>query len=79
MIRNTGRFSVNIREIPDINGKIIASLKAGDEASGIGRSSESTWIYIEYGDINGWVSSELVEILLPVESLPVLIAPKQAP
>ena len=67
MVRNTGRFSVNIREIPDINGKIIASFKAGDEANGLGRTSDSTWIFIEYEDTKGWVSAELVEILLPID------------
>ena len=78
-VRNAGRFSVNIRETPDIKGKIIDSFKPGDEANGVGRIPDGTWIFIEYGDIKGWVSSELVEILLPVESLPTLVAPKQAP
>ena len=56
---------MNIRETPDINGKIIESFKAGDEANGLGRTSDSTWIFIEYEDFKGWVSAELVEILLP--------------
>ena len=34
---------------------------------------------VEYNNIKGWVSSELVEILLPANSLPIMVAPKQAP
>ena len=79
MVRNSGRFSVNIRETPDIKGKVLDSFKPGDEANGIGRIPDGTWIFIEYGDTKGWVSSELVEILLPVESLPTLVAPKEVP
>ena len=79
LVRNTGRFSVNIRETPDIKGNIIESFKAGDEANGLGRTSDSTWIFIEYGDVKGWVSAELVEILLPTDSLPTMVAPKQSP
>ena len=79
MVRNAGRFSVNIRETPDINGKIIESFKAGDEANGLGRTSDSTWIFIEYGNAKGWVSAELVEILLPADSLPTMVAPKTSP
>jgi LPXTG-site transpeptidase (sortase) family protein len=79
MVRNAGRFSVNIRETPEIKGEIVDSFKPGDEANGIGRISDGTWIFIEYGDTKGWVSSELVQILLPVESLPTLVAPIQAP
>ena len=79
VVRNTGRFSVNIRETPDINGKIIASFKAGDEANGSGRTSDNAWIFIEYEDFNGWVSAELVEILLSIDTLPTIVAPKQSP
>lgn len=79
MVRNAGRISVNIREIPDIEGEIVDSFKPGDEANGVGRTPDGTWIFIEYGDTNGWVPSELVEILLQVESLPTLVSPKQAP
>jgi hypothetical protein len=79
VVRNASRFSVNIREIPDIKGKIIDSFKPGDEANGIGRISDGTWIFVDYDGIKGWVSSDLVEILLPVDSLPTMVAPKLAP
>jgi LPXTG-site transpeptidase (sortase) family protein len=79
IVRNAGRFSVNIREKPDMEGKIIGSFKPGNEASGMGRTDKGDWIYIEYEDLKGWVSAELVQILSPVESLPTMVAPEAAP
>jgi hypothetical protein len=79
VVRNASRFSVNIREIPDIKGKIIDSFKPGDEANGIERISDGTWIFVDYDGTKGWVSSDFVEILLPVDSLPTMVAPKLAP
>lgn len=79
MVRNAGRFSVNIRALPAIKSEIQGSFKAGDEASGLGRTTDGTWIFIRYGEIEGWVDAELVQILTPVESLPTIIAPKTAP
>jgi len=76
MVRNTGRFSVNIRETPDIKGKLIESFRTGDEANGLGRTSDNSWIYIEYEDAKGWVSAELVEILQPIDSLPTMVTPE---
>jgi LPXTG-site transpeptidase (sortase) family protein len=75
IVHNAGRFSVNIRETPDIKGVIVGSFKAGDEANGLGRTSDGMWIHLEYNNIIGWVSSDLVEILLPANSLPTTVAP----
>jgi LPXTG-site transpeptidase (sortase) family protein len=79
IVRNASQFSVNIRELPTIQSGILGSFKAGDEANGLGRVSDGTWIYIEYKGIKGWVDAELVQILTPVESLPTIVAPKTAP
>lgn len=79
IVRNAGRYSVNIRALPDIDGKIIESFKAGDEATGLSRTEDGTWILIEYKDTQGWVSADLVEILLPVDSLPTAIPPTLTP
>jgi LPXTG-site transpeptidase (sortase) family protein len=79
IVRNAGQFSVNIREFPTIQSGILGSFKAGDEATGLGRVTEGTWIYIEYKGLEGWVDAELVQVLTPVESLPTIIAPKTAP
>ncbi|MDK2981223.1 MAG: hypothetical protein PWQ55_1570 [Chloroflexota bacterium] len=79
IVRNAGRYSVNIRALPDMDGKIIESFKPGDEATGMSRTEDGAWILIEYKDVQGWVSAELVEILLPVDSLPTAIAPTLTP
>ena len=73
IVRNAGRYSVNIRDLADMDGEIIDSFKAGDEASGLGRTVTGDWIYISYRNTLGWVSAELVQILSPVESLPTMI------
>lgn len=79
IVRNAGRYSVNIRDLPDMEGEIIGSFKAGDEASGLGRTEEGGWIYISYEDLEGWVSADLVQILSPVESLPELETAEPTP
>lgn len=79
IVRNAGQYSVNIREFPTIESGILGSFKAGDEASGVGRATDATWIYIDYKGVRGWVDAELVQVLTPVESLPTIIAPKIAP
>ena len=79
VVRNAGRFSVNIRILPSIESKIVGSFKAGNEANGLGRTTDGTWIYIKYEELEGWVDAELVQILTPVESLPTIVAPKTAP
>jgi LPXTG-site transpeptidase (sortase) family protein len=79
LVRNDGRFSVNIRETPDIKGNIIESFKSGDEANGMGRTTDSSWIFIDYKGSKGWVSAELVEVAQPIDSLPTMIAPKLSP
>ncbi len=79
IVRNAGRFSVNIRDLPDMESDVLGSFKAGHEARGLGRTQDGNWIYIEYREMQGWVSAELVEILLPVESLPTLVVPTATP
>ncbi len=79
IVRNEGQFSVNIRELPTIQSGILGSFKAGDEANGLGRVPDNTWIFIEYKGIKGWVDVELVQVLTPVEALPTIVAPKIAP
>lgn len=79
IVRNAGRFSVNIRDLPTMDGEIVGSLKAGDEANGLGRSDNGEWIYVNYNTIKGWVSAEVVQILSTVESLPTIGLPTATP
>jgi len=70
---------VNIRELPSIESKILGSLKAGDEADGIGRAPDGMWIFIEYQKMKGWVNAEVVQVLTGIDSLPMIEAPYAAP
>ncbi len=79
IVRNAGRYSVNIRELPAMESGILGSFKAGHEAAGLGRTADGGWIYIDYHGKKGWVSAELVQILLPVDSLPTISAPTLTP
>jgi len=76
---NTGRFSVNVRELPDMKGEIIASLKSGHSAVGLGRTALGDWILIKTDEASGWVSAELVEIRVPVDVLPTTLPTITAP
>jgi sortase A len=76
IVRNAGRYSVNMRYLPNMDGEIIGSFKAGDEAKGLGRTEDGTWIFINYDEVEGWVSADLVQILSPVESMPELETPE---
>ncbi len=78
-VRNTSRYSVNIRDLPNLDGEIIGSIKKGDEAEGLGRSVDGDWIYVDHNTIKGWVSAELVQILSTVESLPTIGLPTATP
>lgn len=79
IVRSSGQFSVNIRELPSIESKILGSLKAGDEADGIGRAPDGMWIFIEYQKMKGWVNAEVVQVLTGIDSLPMIEAPYAAP
>ena len=72
IVRNTSGFFVNIRKIPDLNGEKLASFISGDEAAGLGRTEKGDWILIRYEDIEGWVSTEVVEISSSLDSLPIV-------
>jgi LPXTG-site transpeptidase (sortase) family protein len=78
-VRNAGRFSINVREQPDMEADILGSFKAGHEATGLGRTEDGDWILIEYQDLQGWVSAELVQIMLPVDSLPTIATATPTP
>ncbi len=79
IVRNAGRFSVNVREEPAMEGNILGSFKPGHEATGLGRTADGKWIFIDYHGLKGWVSADLVQILLPVNSLPTIAVPTAAP
>ena len=70
LVINNSAFNINIRQIPSLNGEIIGELDAGGEAKCIARNQDSSWVQIEYTDLNGWVSEGVVEMWMDIERLP---------
>jgi len=71
-ISNSGNLSINIRESPSLNSKILGTFLKGTEANAVSRTEAADWLFINYGNIWGWVNAELVDALTPFEDLPVL-------
>jgi len=71
-VTNDGTLSVNVRERPDVDADIVASLGAGMQAAALTRTEDAEWIQINLDGVLGWVSAETVLISEPVEDLPVL-------
>lgn len=71
-VSNSGNFSINIREFPSLDGEILGSFLKDTDANAIGRTEAGDWLYITYGGKKGWVNSELVDALTPIEDLPIL-------
>jgi len=71
-LTNDGTLSVNVRERPDTDADIVASLESGMQATALSRTEDAEWVQINLDGVLGWVSAETVLISEPVEDLPVL-------
>lgn len=61
----TGSDSLNIRETPGFNGKILTTIKSGEKVTIKGGPKESDgafWYQIEYGGVIGWASGTFLTI-----------------
>lgn len=73
-IRTNG--SVNLRPGPGTNyNPPLALIPANIEAPIGGRLYDNTWWYVRYGNINGWVSANVVQVLGNCFSVPIVPAP----
>jgi len=72
IVTNDGTLSVNVRERPDMDADIVASLEAGMQAAALTRTEDAEWIQINLDGVLGWVSTDTVSISEPVEDLPVM-------
>jgi len=70
-VKNAGNQAVNIRKEADINSEIIGSLPAGQTVTGYGKNATGGWILVKTGSTYGWISSEMVELNLLLESIPI--------
>ncbi len=64
--------TVNVREGPSTNYKVLTQAKAGDEFTIVGKNKAGTWWQIKLGDGKlGWIFGKLVNITGPVETVQV--------
>ena len=57
--------SVNIREEPSTNSKVVATIRAkGTNITVHTLSDTFDWMYVEYGNHTGYISSQYVEVLM---------------
>jgi len=55
-------FNVNLRETPTNDGRIIITIPFETTVFGIGRTSDSAWWQVVYGDWTGWVFADVVTV-----------------
>ena len=73
----TVNASLNIRQEPSLQGRIVGSAAPGSILQASGRNGDATWLRIESsdGNIRGWVFADLTETLSgAVASLPAVSA-----
>lgn len=63
-------FNVNLRETPTSDGRIIITIPFETTVFGIGRTSDSAWWQVVYGDLTGWVSDDVVTVTSTCRELP---------
>lgn len=74
-VTNTGANDLNLRVAPDFNSAPLHVLAVGQSAVAIGRTADSQWILVQVPDQPGetaWVYASVVQISIPVETLPVV-------
>ena len=63
--------NVNIRKEPSQQSEILKLLPFNAQADTIGRTSDSSWVMVDYGGVQGWVARWLVILQNDVNGLPV--------
>lgn len=64
-------YNVNLRETPTTDGRIIITIPFETTVFGIGRTSDSAWWQVVYGDLTGWVFNDVVTVTSTCRQLPV--------
>lgn len=70
----TSPYSVNIRSQPHVTAPLVTRLVYGESASAIGRNDLSSWIFVEYQGVQGWVAAWLTLLSGDTNALPVMNA-----
>jgi N-acetylmuramoyl-L-alanine amidase len=66
----TSNFRVNVRSGPGVAYTVIGQLKAGDSVDITGRGPRNSWIRVNFGGQEGWVSFGLVDVTGDIDSAP---------
>jgi uncharacterized protein YraI len=64
-------YNVNIRKDPQVGAEVLATLPFNTEASATGRNETSSWVRVEYQDVEGWTAAWLVLLGGDINGLPV--------
>ena len=64
----TATSSINLREGPSASFAVVGSLEPGDEVVVLGEDETGAWVNVRLpqGDVEGWVSSNLIVVRRPV-------------
>jgi hypothetical protein len=72
---NPASTGINLRLLPDMNTPVGGMLGAQASTHAVGRTADNQWVQVEIpnkGGLLGWVYTSLVQISVPIESLPVV-------
>jgi len=69
---NEGDQTINVRETPDLNGKILTLLENGVQAIALGRTEKGDWLRVSVEGINGWVNSDMVKLNVDINDVDVV-------
>ena len=75
LVTNPGQNDLNLRNAPDFNAPAIAVLSIGGTTLALGRTADDQWIQVQVPgqpDKNAWVYATVVQLSVPLESLPVV-------
>lgn len=54
--------ALNLRESPGTSAAVIRTLKPGDVLTILPTPPQGNWIYIRYGEIEGWINNKYCEV-----------------
>jgi uncharacterized protein YraI len=64
-------FNVNMREAPDLEAELVATIPYESAIPLYGRNDNSTWWFAQYDGEAGWISGEYILLTSACAQLPV--------
>ena len=61
-----------VRSGPNFRYQVLGQLESGTVIEPVGRTEDSSWILIRFGDGFAWIARRLVDLAVPLPSLPIL-------